>query len=288
MGIRSLEVQLYIGKHLIDINTQGSSFNLLNIQGTGASTYDIGTINNAQSDGSSITYTRIQGRIVTITFEISDYNNAESIRQDILRYFSPYEEVTLYIKRNGIKRRIYGRLLAVNGLDNDNLYEYITPEIDILCPDPYFLDGDDNVVDFFQYIPLITFPLTFLPYGAGLTTGLEVVSHSTTINNNGDASVGVWITVDAVGGDVINPKIICNDEFVQIETTLHEGDILEISTLPGEKNVYINGEKINLYAVDSTFFALPLGENTIEVEADEETVTNAHISVTYARKYYGV
>ena len=48
----------------------------------------------------------------------------------------------------------------------------------------------------------------------GMTTGMLTVSDSISVRNIGDVDIGIIATIRASGGVVVNPQILCNDEFV--------------------------------------------------------------------------
>ena len=118
-----------------------------------------------------------------------------------------------------------------------------------------------------------------------------------TFDNNGDASVGMRILINAIGGDVENPRISCssgeqNGWWMQMNMTLPENAELEICTIKGNKYIKMNGQ--------DTFNGTPLlqyltfnGLDWLQLETGENTFNatatsgedHVYFTMIYKRKY---
>jgi Phage tail protein. len=263
-----------------------SPFRLLEQDKMFATDYEIMTQENAERDGVIISNTKFSARYIPLLLEFRNHRGAVEFREELIHCFSPAHECVLYVQRNNINRRINCRVSRVGG-DPEYLDDPYMLNFELLCPDPHFKDTDDTTVKFLQYEPLMSFPLIFVPV-AGMTTGIISASDGLKVNNIGDMNIGVIITIKAAGGIVKNPKILCNDKYIQLSTTLNTNDVAEISTMETGKYIKINGIKSRFFNRQSRFFDLKRGINYIKIEAEDNTVTNSEIAVTYTNKWFGV
>lgn len=274
------------GQELIISKT--SVYRLLSYDGIEAADVILTSADNAIMDGGYVQSMRVGMRDISIKFGISDKKQTETLRPWLIKFFKPKVRGTLYVSRGGVTRRIYFYLAARPEFAQANIIqERLSVSVTLKCPEPYFLDEFDSSPQYLTFAPTLNFPLTFLP-GGGLTTGIQVTSDVITINNTGDADIGIICGITADKGSITNPKIsIDGGDFVRVVTVLDQGDTLTINTRPGEKDIKINGESQFLYDITSIFFSVPVGEHTIQISADAG-VTNAKSSFTYALKYLGV
>lgn len=276
--------RLVIGEDEITIS-RTSVYRLMSFDGIAASDIDITTADNAIMDGGYVQSVRIGMRDISIQFCIADKTQIEPLRAKLISFLKPKVRSTLYVTRGEVTRRIYCQLATKPEFEQPNTL--LSVSIVLKCPEPYFLDETDTNFRYLVFAPALNFPLTFLP-AAGLTTGIQITSDVTTINNTGDVDIGIICDITADKGDVTNPRIsLDGGDFVRVITVLEQGNKLTISTRPGEKDIKINGESKLLYDITSIFFSIPPGEHTLQISADAG-VTNANASYTYALKYLGV
>ena len=259
---------------------------LLSVAGLSAAEYSLDARDSALLDGSAVAGAKITARKISIRADIDDYSAAPQERERLLHFFSPRHEYTLRVRRGTIRRRIGARVQAFSS-DPSNLWNYYGAEIDLLCPDPFFEDESDTTLQFRLFEPLINFPLIFIPQGAGLTTAIQVVTDSMTVNNDGDADFGIEFTAEVVGGNIVNPAVWNNDSYVRVLTTLRIGDTLKIDTRRGRKGIWVNGVKFMRYDPTSTWFTLKPGANQVSFRADSGA-EKAIGSITYSNRWFGV
>lgn len=270
------------------IISKESVYRLISYDGIEAADYELNVIGNAILDGGYVQSARISTRSINVTFKIHDKKQTETLRSWLIKFLKPKTEITLYVSRGGVTRRIYGYLPIKPDFSQQNIIEdRLQISVDLLCPQPYFLDETDTSPRYLTFVPTLNFPLTFLP-GKGLTTGIQITSDIIGINNTGDAPIGIICEITADKGSITNPQIsIDGAEYVKVIKVLEIGDTLTINTNPGKKDILFNGESEFIYDVTSAFFSVPVGEHEIIISADVG-VTNANSSFTYALKYLGV
>jgi ribosomal protein L25 (general stress protein Ctc) len=113
------------------------------------------------------------------------------------------------------------------------------------------------------------------------------------INNAGD--VDAPITFEFMG-ETTNPKVINIDtgEFIKVNRTLQNNEILIVSTEFGKKKVVlrdkVSGQETNAFGyidLNSTFFSLKPGNNLMSYDADAGK-ENAKVKIYWKNRYQGV
>lgn len=276
--------RLVIGEDEIIIS-RTSVYRLMSFDGIAAADIDVTTVNNAIMDGGYVQSVRIGMRDINIQFCIADKAQIEPLRAKLISFLNPKAQGTLYVTRSNITRRIYCQLATKPEFEQPNAL--LSVSVVLKCPQPYFLDETDTSPQYLTFVPTLNFPITFLP-SAGMTTGIQITSDIITINNTGDAEIGIICEITADKGSITNPKITIDGvEYVRVIKALEIGDSLTINTNPGKKDIQFNGASEFIYDITSIFFSVPVGEHTIQISADAG-VTNANSSFTYALKYLGV
>lgn len=241
---------------------------------------------SAQLDGSFVQSTRIERRTLTLTLQPLRRDAWLIFRKRLPELFPPHEPIELTVARGGVSRSISGYLNGRVELDSGGAWVDKRITLTVTCPQPYFLDSREQEIFFRQAAPLWAFPLSL--YGtAGTAASMTVTHDSRYLVNGGVAEIGIRARIEAFAGPVVNPSISDGTRTVRALVTMAVGDVLEISTIPGEKYVRLNGVNHMFFDKDSVFFSLPPGVSEITVDADEG-LDNARAAVFYRRKYGGV
>lgn len=230
---------------------------------------------------------RFAERELGITFEIcSDSDETEEIRRCIAAIMNPTVTCEIDVEIYGVHRKISAIPCGEVRFERDTMYDRPRVSLEWISPDVFFRAADPEEVIFRDPVPLLTFPLTIWD-GAGVSAGIMRTTDSAQIYNDGDTDCGVVATITADGGEIVNPGISCGDEFIICPITLADGDNLVIDTRTGLKNIYLNGVKYFSFDRRSTFFHLPVGENTVGVLCDggEEYI---RAKLSYTPLYYGI
>lgn len=169
----------------------------------------------------------------------------------------------------------------------------------IYCAQPYWEDVRSIVVSLSEITDMLYFPgegQYFTDYGRPF--GVIDTSLTKTFTNKSDTSVGVVLQVVAIG-EVVNPRISCstgeqNGWYMQVNITMQGNDVLEISTVKGNKYITFNGadtyngEPLLNYLEwrGYDWLQLETGENTFSVYTEGgETNSNLHYSLIYKGRY---
>lgn len=258
---------------------------ILDIKGIEASSYTINTANSEQ-DGSTATSVKVEPREMIITGDIEKNQRELQRREDLIRFFNPQKDGEMFITRNNIERKIQYRVSSLDFRTN-KMSNYIEFTLELeSTEDPYFSDAKNRGNYLTLISPQFTFPLVINPTKI---MGYRTFKPVMPLVNDGDKETGIEIIVTAKRGKMDNIKLTLNNkEYIQVNKTLNQWDILKINTNPRKKSVTLNGENIiNRIDRNSTFFSLRIGKNILKYECDNGS-TNIDIDIQFYRKYLGV
>lgn len=174
----------------------------------------------------------------------------------------------------------------------------VTIELQLYCGQPYWEDVEELVGTISENIDLMYFPEAGRGFPeAGVPFGVIKSDLSQTITNDGDTSVGLTIVISTFG-TVKNPRIVCssgsqNGFYMELNTTLNDGDEVIISTHRGAKSITINGgDYLNdgtpilsaLKYVGDEWLQLETGANVFEITSDTE-YASVRFYIYYTRRW---
>lgn len=270
----------------IEMN-KNTDIKIIDIEGIEASSYTINTISSEQ-DGAIVTSTKIEPREITITGDIEKNKNETANRDKLIRFFNPKTTGEFYIVRNNIERKIQYRVSSLDFTTN-KLFEYIQFTLVLeSTEDPYFEDANNRGNNLTLISPQFTFPLVIMQERKKIM-GYKVYKPYMPLVNDGDKETGLEIIITASRGQMKNIKLTLNDnEYMQVNVTLNQWDVLTINTNPRKKSVTLNGTNIiNKIDRNSTFFSIGIGKSILKYECDDGA-TNIDINVKFYRKFLGV
>ena len=270
----------------IEMN-KNTDIKIIDIEGIEASSYTINTISSEQ-DGAIVTSTKIEPREITVTGDIEKNENETANRDKLIRFFNPKTTGEFYIVRNNIERKIQYRVSSLDFTTN-KLYEYIQFTLVLeSTEDPYFEDAKNRGNNLTLISPQFTFPLVIMQDRKKIM-GYKVYKPYMPLVNDGDKETGLEIVITASRGQMKNIKLTLNDnEYMQVNVTLNQWDVLTINTNPRKKSVTLNGINIiNKIDRNSTFFSIGIGKSILKYECDDGA-TNIDINVKFYRKFLGV
>ena len=270
----------------IEMN-KNTDIKIIDIEGIEASSYTINTISSEQ-DGAIVTSTKIEPREITVTGDIEKNENETTNRDKLIRFFNPKTTGEFYIVRNNIERKIQYRVSSLDFTTN-KLYEYIQFTLVLeSTEDPYFEDAKNRGNNLTLISPQFTFPLVIMQDRKKIM-GYKVYKPYMPLVNDGDKETGLEIVITASRGQMKNIKLTLNDnEYIKVNQTLNQWDVLTINTNPRKKSVTLNGTNIiNEIDRNSTFFSIGIGKSILKYEC-EDGATNIDINVKFYRKFLGV
>lgn len=236
----------------------------------GMTVADISVASNTvySMDGDRITNMQAQPREIVLDLTVRQGVSVEEARAHLLRYIKPKLSATLRldIEQGGRTRNveITGR---VSRIEMPRFSDKVVAQVSVYCPQPYWEDAEFIVKQISDIINAHHFEIT---WSEPLPMGVYDMSRTREFFNEGDAAVGMVVTITAQGA-VVNPTLYNNvtGEYIGIMDTLSVGDEVTINTIRGQKGITKNGENIlSKLRAGSKWLQMDVGSNVFLVNAD--------------------
>ena len=276
----------------MEFTSKFSPFLLQNCDGIYEVDNNVTTKDNTMIDGS--TYLGSTTKMRNIVLTLADKENHMKNRNLLYQLFKPKSPGTFKYEEEDETRTIEYYVESVQFTSVKNVR---VATVSLLCPDPFFQDLEDMVVQMSGWQKLWTFPHKFLDekeaFGRRIQEKLKTIDNESATDN-----LGITITMTAEG-PVKNPALYHVElgEYIKVGTdskplNLDNGDQLIITTETNKKNIYLvkGGTKttINEYMDEgSSFIQLQSGQNSLRYEA-ESGEDYLNVSISFRNKYLGV
>lgn len=243
---------------------------------------------NAISDGGHVDSTHISKIDRTIKAIYRKQSDMDIARSEMLSYFNVKDTfkvcVTYGVKEVFAEGVIYKLNCDTRHLDRG----YISLTITFMFASPFWKTIDNFGKNIASLIPMTGFPYLCNPATGGTTGGIFNFAQQVKITNNGDVDTECKVIIDCVGGSVINPKIIINNEYVRVLDTMVDEDQIVMDFAAFPPKVLKNGSNFIGHCDRTSAFdemILRRGSNLIRYDADNGS---SHMNVTvYYYKQYG-
>lgn len=261
------------------------------LDGFGDISNDITSVDNAVGDGGIITSDRVAQKDRTIT-AISRNPVVNSIlRKAALSFFNPKSEYKVYLTYMGVTRWCDGKIYKFN-LPTANIYRQMKLTVTFLCPNPYLKSFDDFGKNIAALMPMSGFPyLCSITPGTpiGITGGRFNFAKAVDLSNDGDVDTYCRAVMYA-SGEVVNPSLIINDNYVRVLDTMADGDVIEIDFTKNPPTVKKNGVNcIGKCDRTSAFDDMALVVGTSVVQYDADAGSNLlDVSIYYNKLYSAI
>lgn len=285
--IKSISITNYLGEK-IDIKLSelfpDNGLMVKSISGLGPAKANINTTPLATNDGTLYNSARLDQRNIVLNLLFGNSPTIEDARQRTYKFFPIKKNVEFLIETDN-------RVAKTEGFVESNEPDIFSPEesntISIVCPFPYFYSAGENglTTTFFYGIePLFEFEFSnesltdsFIEFGS-----IENQTEKT-VYYDGDAEVGVTITIHAIGeARMITIYNTGTREVMRIDTTkiqqltgsgLIAGDDIIIETTRGQKSIQLLRSGIytnilNCLERGSDWFQLAKGDNVFAYTAE--------------------
>ncbi len=258
------------------------------LDGFGNYENDITTVDNAVGDGGIISSCRISPKDRTITAKTRNPLLNDILRRAALSFFSSKYTYGIYLTYMGTTRWCEGRLYKFN-LPNGNVNRIMTMTVTFLCPDPFFKSYDNFGKNIASIMGMCAFPyLCSVTPGTpqGITGGKFNFAQKVELNNDGDTET-FCKAVFFAKGEVINPKLDINGNYVRIIDIMKENDVIIIDFTKKPPTVQKNGENyIGHCDRTSAFDDMVLVVGSSEVSFDADNGSNLlDVSIYYNKLY---
>lgn len=294
-------------------------FLVTTIDGLGSPQNEIYTQKSPYQDGVTAIHSSLGPRNIVIEGKIIDNNreNRQSYRNTLLSVLNPKLDGKLIYESGDFKRQIDCKVEQAPYFASNSEQSYQDFSISLIAPSPFWKDIKESSIDLVTWIPNLEFvdgegfgteqtPSSWIEtspdnegfeefesgFGIGIPVefGYRLTKQIVEIENVGDVETPIHVIFRALG-DVVKPYIqnIETYEMLRINRTLQAGDVLEITTEFGNKNVYLNGEKAHhhLDFLNSTWLQLKPGINLIKYGVDDG-VEVLECRLYYTPRYLGV
>ena len=284
--IRAITVTNYLGDSIrLDLaRPEESGFAVKSITGLGPGTASINATEIATTDGSLVNSARLSSRNIVISLRFLWKDSIEDVRQLSYKYFPIKRKVKLLIETDNRMAEIEGYVES----NDPNIFskEEVT-DISIICPNPFFYsagEGGVNTTVFYGIEPAFEFPFS----NESLSEGLLEFSYirnqmEQIVRYDGDAEIGVTITIHAVG-EASNITIyntgtreimfIDTDKLASLTGSgIVARDDIVICTEKGRKSISLLREGkttniLNCLSKDSDWFQIVKGDNVFAYTAE--------------------
>lgn len=316
--IQSIEVKNYLGEALtLELaRPDKSGFAVLKIDGLGPAKADVNITDIVTNDGGLFNSSRLNTREIKLKLRYYDIPGLpiEDIRLRSYKYFPIKKPLTLTIKTDNRAVQCFG---YVEENKPDIFSKNSGCDITILCPDPYFysVDGEGTAIaDFYGIDSMFEFPFPSFERADGeevindsvddklIEFGKIQIKTENVVTYNGDAEVGITITIHATGTATnITIYNVGTRETLRIDTDkltaltgqgFSSGDTITICTVRGKKSAtLLRGGKttniLNCLGRNVSWFTLSKGDNIFAFSADSGSM-NLQFAIENQIVYEGV
>ena len=262
-----------------------SGITVYEIEGLNPVKAEINVTRSIGWNGGKFASSHVESRNLVIKMAL--LGNPEETRRTLYNFCSPSNHVKFHFIGDTKDVYIDG---YVEDLNIAFFSMYQTAQLVILCPEPFWKDSMEQVIEMQNVTASFQFP-----YVPNEPVELGTYSNITEILavNDGDVDTGLTIRVTA-SGQVVNPIIYnkLTNEFIGITYTLEAGNVLEITTGFGRKDItlYIGNEAFTLFSKrlsGSTWLSLRKGDNLFQYDADSGKEF-MNVKLIYTPEYTGV
>ena len=259
------------------------------LEGFGAYENDITTVDNAVGDGGIIVSDRIAPKDRTIVAKSRNPVLNDILRRAALSFFNAKFEYKIYITYMGVTRWCEGKIYKFD-LPSRNVNRTMTMTVTFLCPNPFLKSYDNFGKNIASVMGMCAFPyLCSITEGTpqGITGGRFNFAQVIVLENDGDVET-FCKAVFTAKGEVVNPKLTVNGNYVRVIDTMQEGDVIIIDFTKNPPTVQKNGANYIGHCDRTSAFddmALVVGDSEIAFDAD--TGSNLLDVSIYYNKLYG-
>lgn len=269
---------------------QTKPYILQRVDGVTGLNSDIYSHTAPNQDGNTFDFSLLKARNITLNVAVfaADLATLNTYRRSIINIMNPKLSGTLTYTNGTYTKKIDVQVeRSPYFSEEDKLDIYQSFFVSLIASEPFWNDTDDSFEVMAISVPKFKFPLRIIEHFVFAEPGINVVD----CNNVGDVETPVTIYFS---GPAVNPKVTneTTGEYIKVNKTLLDGERLIISTKFGNKSViFDNGSTqtnaFNLIDLNSTFFQLRTGLNTLNYTADTGIET-ASVRVVWKNKYIGV
>ena len=259
-------------------------FDTTNIDGLTTANATLATTTTPTVDGDTINNIQGNPRTIIFDFKVKTGVDVETCKRHILNVIKWKQKGTLQLTQGtGEEQRIIKIDGVIQTVDMPRFNNNVTMQVVLYCSNSLFEDLNAIVIEISRIIDAHHFPVVF-PNGSPIALGVIDQEMQKSYVNDGDAATGVIITITALG-NVTNPVISKAGQFIGVNDSLVNGDVVVIDTNKGHKTITKNGVSIlNKIKAGSTFIQMETGDNVFVINADSGA-GNMYFNITFKRRF---
>lgn len=241
---------------------------------------DIENQKSPRQDGSTYIDNTLDIRAISIEGIIITKDNPKKVdeyKRQMQKVLNPkLGEVVILYKGKEIKAIVESTPIFPSSEGSRGIY-YQKYLIHLICHNPFWVDNFTESREMSYLMGGIKFRLS-------LPTSFSNRGFRRKCINDGDVDSPVIIEFK---GPATNPTVnnLSTGEFIKVNRSLGEDDVLTINTAFGEKYVRINGENAFHYIdLDSVFWQLVPGENILSYESNNDSI-KTKVKVKWRNRY---
>ncbi len=254
------------------------------ISGLGAD-YEVTTSKNSGQDGENYTGSTASKRNIVIVLDVPK-RYMDTAKDRMYSFFQPRSIGIFYYYSGNIARKIRYYVESVEPSEEGRVR---TLTLSLICPDPKFYALDDQLTQLAVWQGCIRFPLR-------IKTPFHVTEKVNTLigNVHNDSAVPMGLTVTfRASGTVVNPSLydVNRHNLMQINTTMHAGDMIVITTGDGNKRVRLLSGGVtsninNKMLYPPKWLQAYQGDNLFRYNA-ESGIDSLSVSILSTQAYWG-
>ena len=254
------------------------------ISGLGAD-YEVTTSKNSGQDGENYTGATASKRNIVIVLDVPK-RRMDTAKDRMYSFFQPRSIGILYYYSGDIARKTRYYVESIEP-EESGLVRTIT--ISLICPDPKFYALTDDLTELAVWEGMIEWPLEIIePF----EVTRKINSLIGNVYNPSAVPMGLTVTFRASGA-VVNPSLydVNRQQLMQVNTTMHAGDQIVITTGDGNKRVKLVSGGVttninNMMQYPPHWLQAQQGDNLYRYNADEG-IDNLSVNIVSTEAYWG-
>jgi hypothetical protein len=248
--------------------TEHSDYDLIKINGLNPPNATLNFSELANYDGTIYNSGQLQNRNLVLYIVLK--NDIEKSRINLYKYFPSKKTVRIFYENDSRSVYIDGRIetFIFDPFENGE-----TVQISIVCPNPYWKENTETIINFSNTIDLFEFPFAIEEAGIEFS---RIENITTAYIENGEVETGFIVEFQATTNQILNPKIFnrTTQEFFGVNFDMNEGDVIRINTNRGKKSVVLIRDGVETNILNSMqdgskWLYLAAGINEFSYECDE-------------------
>lgn len=258
------------------------------LEGFGKFENSIVTEDYAVGDGGFVAARRLGVKDRTIKAKSRIVQLNDILRRTATSFFKPSKTYKVYVTYMGETRWCEGVIQAFS-IPAENIHRKMTMMVTFLSPDPYLKSADDFGKNIAEVVGMCGFPyLCSVTPGTvkGVTGGRRKFAKEVFLDNDGDVDA-YCKAVFRASGDVVNPSLTVNGNYVKVLDKLVADDVVIMDFTKKPPTIMKNGVNcIGKCDRTSDFDKMNLIVGTSEVSFSADNGSNLlDVSIYYNKQY---